>query len=77
MKKPSPFQRMRGSIIKCASCKDRYASAKQMQRAAKQIRKLKIYLGRLTRDIKRKTLLIDHCCPVNLKNIVIPAKAGI
>ena len=36
----------------------RYASAKQMQRAAKQTRKLKTYLGRLTRDIKRKTPLM-------------------
>jgi len=35
-----------------------YASAKKMKRAAKQIRKLKTYLGRLTRDIKRKTPLM-------------------
>ena len=31
----------------------RYASAKQMKCAAKQTRKLKTYLGRLTRDIQR------------------------
>ena len=34
----------------------RYASAKQMKRAAKQTRKLKTYLGRLTRDIQRKVI---------------------
>jgi IS5 family transposase len=38
----------------------RYASAKQMKRAAKQTRKLKTYLGRLTRDIQRKTPLMDE-----------------
>ncbi len=38
----------------------RYASAKQMKRAGKQTRKLKTYLGRLTRDIKRKTPLMDE-----------------
>ena len=37
----------------------RYASAKQMKRAAKQTRKLKTYLGRLTRDIQRKAPLLD------------------
>jgi len=37
----------------------RYASAKQMKRAAKQTRKLKTYLGRLTRDIQRKATSID------------------
>lgn len=37
----------------------RYASAKQMKRAAKQTRKLKTYLGRLTRDIQRKVTLMD------------------
>jgi len=38
----------------------RYASAKQMKRAAKQTRKLKTYLGRLTRDIQRKAPLMDE-----------------
>jgi len=38
----------------------RYASAKQMKRAAKQTRKLKTYLGRLTRDIKRKAPDMDE-----------------
>jgi IS5 family transposase len=38
----------------------RYASAKQMKRAAKQTRKLKTYLGRLTRDIQRKATSIDE-----------------
>ncbi len=38
----------------------RYASAKQMKRAAKQTRKLKTYLGRLTRDIQRKAVSIDE-----------------
>ncbi len=33
----------------------RYSSARQMKRAAKQTRKLKTYLGRVVRDIKRKT----------------------
>jgi len=37
----------------------RYASAKQMKRAAKQTRKLKTYLGRLTRDIQRKAPMMD------------------
>jgi len=37
----------------------RYSSAKQMKRAAKQTRKLKTYLGRLTRDIQRKASLMD------------------
>lgn len=37
----------------------RYASAKQMKRAARQTRKLKTYLGRLTRDIQRKAPLMD------------------
>ncbi len=37
----------------------RYASAKQMKRAAKQTRKLKTYLGRLTRDIQRKAPTMD------------------
>ena len=37
----------------------RYASAKQMKRAAKQTRKLKTYLGRLTRDIQRKAPAMD------------------
>ena len=37
----------------------RYASAKQMKRAARQTRKLKTYLGRLTRDIQRKATPID------------------
>lgn len=37
----------------------RYASAKQMKRAAKQTRKLKTYLGRLTRDIQRKSPVMD------------------
>ncbi len=37
----------------------RYASAKQMKRATKQTRKLKTYLGRLTRDIQRKAPLMD------------------
>ena len=37
----------------------RYASAKQMKRAAKQTRKLKTYLGRLTRDIQRKMPAMD------------------
>jgi len=37
----------------------RYASAKQMKRARKQTRKLKTYLGRLTRDIQRKTPSMD------------------
>ena len=38
----------------------RYASAKQMKRAARQTRKLKTYLGRLTRDIQRKATSIDE-----------------
>ncbi len=39
----------------------RYARAKQMRRAGKCQRKLKTYLGRLTRDIERK---LDQCsCP--------------
>jgi len=38
----------------------RYASAKQMKRAAKQTRKLKTYLGRLTRDIQRKAPSMDE-----------------
>ena len=38
----------------------RYASAKQMKRAAKQTRKLKTYWGRLTRDIKRKSPIMDN-----------------
>ena len=33
----------------------RYTHARQMKRAAKQIRKLKTYLGRVLRDIQRKT----------------------
>lgn len=33
----------------------RYASARQMKRAAKQTRKLKTYLGRVRRDIERKS----------------------
>lgn len=37
----------------------RYASAKQMKRAARQTRKLKTYLGRLTRDIQRKAITMD------------------
>lgn len=37
----------------------RYASAKQMKRAARQTRKLQTYLGRLTRDIQRKATSID------------------
>ena len=37
----------------------RYASAKQMKRAASQTRKLKTYLGRLTRDIQRKAPTMD------------------
>jgi len=37
----------------------RYASAKQMKRAAKQTQKLKTYLGRLTRDIQRKAPILD------------------
>ncbi len=37
----------------------RYASAKQIKRAAKQTRKLKTYLGRLTWDIERKATEID------------------
>lgn len=38
----------------------RYASAKQMKRAARQTRKLKTYLGRLTRDIQRKATSTDE-----------------
>jgi len=38
----------------------RYASAKQMKRAAKQTRKLKTYLGRLTRNIQRKAPQMDE-----------------
>jgi len=38
----------------------RYTSAKQMKRAAKQTRKLKTYLGRLTRDIQRKAPQMDE-----------------
>ncbi len=37
----------------------RYASARQMKRAAKQTRKLKTYLGRVTRDIERKSSAKD------------------
>jgi IS5 family transposase len=44
----------------------RYASAKQMKRAAKQTRRLKTYLGRLTRDIQRKSLAMDD----NLKILI-------
>ena len=33
----------------------RYSHARQMKRAAKQTRKLKTYLGRVIRDIERKT----------------------
>lgn len=35
----------------------RYATARQMKRAAKQTRKLKTYLGRVVRDIQRKDTL--------------------
>jgi len=34
----------------------RYAHARQMKRAKKELRKLKTYLGRVIRDIERKTL---------------------
>lgn len=45
----------------------RYARARQMRRAAKCQRKLKTYLGRLTRDIERK---LGQCvCPKNLENL--------
>jgi IS5 family transposase len=33
--------------------KSRYAHAKQMKRAQKETKKLKTYLGRVTRDIRR------------------------
>lgn len=39
---------------KAAIMQGRYASASQMKRAARQTRRLKTYLGRLTRDIERK-----------------------
>lgn len=37
----------------------RYSHAKQMKRARKETKKLKNYLGRVTRDIRRKTADID------------------
>jgi len=45
----------------------RYASAKQMKRAARQTRKLKTYLGRLTRDIQRKASSTDDVLKVLLQ----------
>lgn len=39
--------------------KSRYANARQMKRAAKMTKKLKTYLGRVTRDIQRKATNID------------------
>jgi IS5 family transposase len=48
----------------------RYASARQMKRAAKQTRKLKTYLGRVSRDIERKN-------PINneiMQDLLILAK---
>lgn len=44
----------------------RYSTAQQMKRAAKQTRKLKTYLGRLTRDIQRKAPDMDD----DLKNLI-------
>ena len=48
----------------------RYASARQMKRAAKQTRKLKTYLGRVTRDIERKSTTKDQA----LKTLLALAK---
>lgn len=45
------FQRV---VKEAAIMQGRYASACQMKRAARQTRKLKTYLGRVTRDIERK-----------------------
>jgi len=45
----------------------RYASAKQMKRAARQTRKLKTYLGRLTRDIQRKASSTDNALKLLLQ----------
>jgi IS5 family transposase len=38
----------------------RYSHARQMKRAKKEIRRLKTYVGRLIREIKRKALVIDQ-----------------
>lgn len=38
----------------------RYANARQMKRAARQVRHLKTYLGRVTRDIERKAAASDE-----------------
>jgi IS5 family transposase len=48
----------------------RYASARQMKRAAKQTRKLKTYLGRVTRDIERKSSTKDQ----NTQDLLVLAK---
>ncbi len=46
----------------------RYAHARQMKRSRKELRKLKTYLGRVTRDIERKvsgnTVLKDRFAPL-------------
>ncbi len=38
----------------------RYSHARQMKRARKEIRRLRTYVGRLIREIKRKALVIDN-----------------
>jgi len=38
----------------------RYSHARQMKRAKKEIRRLRTYVGRLMREIKRKALVIDE-----------------
>jgi IS5 family transposase len=50
----------------------RYVHARQMKRARREIKRLKVYLGRVVRDLKRK--LDDHPVFVPSEITVLPAK---
>lgn len=52
---PAPLEQSYSRVGKFALInKNRYAHARQMKRAKKELRKLKTYLGRVMRDIIRK-----------------------
>ena len=52
---------------KCLIMQGRYSHARQMKRAGKETKKLKTYLGRITRDMRRK---ISENIPMELEKLL-------